>query len=198
MAANIQLGRLANRRGDFSAAERYLRDGLRYRPDDLETHIFETNLAHALSGQNRLDEAAAEFQLALSRKSDYPEALHGLANVLARRGQFPAAFDLYRRALEQRPENPIMRANFANALAAAGKLGEAEKEYRAALNSDPNATEPRLGLAKAFARQGRFREAEIECLRVVKLEPRMIAANHLLARIRTDLRRQSAGQPDKN
>jgi protein O-mannosyl-transferase len=192
MAANIQLGRLASRRGDFVVAERYLRDGLRYRTDDLETHEFETNLAHALSGQKRLDEAAVEFQNALDRKPDYPEALNGLANVISQRRQYPAAFDLYRRALEKRPDSPIIHANFANALAAAGKLGEAEKEYRASLNLDAAATLPRLDLAKVLARQGRFREAEAECLHVVESEPRSIAAHGLLARIRIDLRRQSA------
>jgi tetratricopeptide (TPR) repeat protein len=198
MDANIQLGRLASRRGDFVVAERYLRDGLRYRTDDLETHEFETNLAHALSGQRRLDEAAVEFQNALDRKPDYPEALNGLANVEAQRRRYPAAFDLYRRALEKRPVSPIIHANFANALAAAGSLVDAEKEYRTSLNLDPAATVPRLDLAKMLARQSRFREAEAECLRVIELEPRSIPANSLLARIRVDLRRQSAERAEKN
>ena len=198
MAANIQLGRLASRRGEFAAAERYLRDGLRFRTDDLETHEFETNLAHALSGQKRLDEAAAEFESALQREPDYPEALNGLANVEAQRKRFPAAIDLYRRALTKRPESVIIRANFANALAAAGNLTDAENEYRAALKLDPAATVPRLDLAKVLARQGRFREAEAECLRVVESEPRSVAANGLLARIRLDLRRQADERPNKS
>jgi tetratricopeptide (TPR) repeat protein len=197
MAANIQLGRLASRRGDFVVAESYLRDGLRYRTDDLETHEFETNLAHALSGQKRLDEATVEFQNALDRKPDYPEALNGLANVKSQRRQYPAAFDLYHRALEKRPDSPIIHANFANSLAAAGKLVDAEKEYRASLELDPAATVPRLDLAKVLARQGRFREAEVECLRVIESEPRSIAANGLLARIRIDRRRQSRESPSK-
>lgn len=198
MAANIQLGRLANRKGDFVAAEGYLRDGLRYRTDDLETHEFETNLAHALSGQKRLDEAAVEFQNAINRKPDYPEALNGLANVESQRHQYPAAFDLYRRALLKRPDSPIIHANFANALAVAGNLVDAEKEYRISLNLDPAAIAPRLDFAKALARQGRFREAEAECVHVIDAEPRSIAANSLLSRIRADLRRQSVERPDKN
>jgi protein O-mannosyl-transferase len=198
MAANVQMGRLASRRGDFVVAERYLRDGLRYRTDDLDTHEFETNLAHSLSGQKRLDEAAVEFQHALDRKPDYPEALNGLANVESQRRQYPAAFDLYRRALEKRPASPIIHTNFANALAAAGKLTDAEKEYRASLDLDAAATVPRLDLAKVLARQGRFREAEAECRRVIKSEPRSIAANGLLTRIRSDLRRQSAERANTN
>jgi protein O-mannosyl-transferase len=192
MAANIQLGRLANRRGDYSVAERYLRDGLRYRSDELETHEFETNLAHALSGQSRLEEAAVEFQNALNRKPDYPEALNGLANVEVQRRHYSVASELYRRALEKRPDSPIIHANFANALAGGGSLVDAEKEYRTSLNLDPAATVPRLDLAKVLARQGRLREAQDECLRVIESEPRSIAANSLLARIRIDLRRQSA------
>jgi protein O-mannosyl-transferase len=198
MAANIQLGRMANRRGDFAAAERYLRAGLLYRTDDLETHEFETNLANALSGQRRFDEAAVEFQNAITRKPDYPEALNGLANVEAQQRRYPAAFDLYRRALETKPGSPIIHANYANALAAAGRLVDAEKEYRSSLLLDAAATVPRLDLAKVLARQRRLDEAEAECLRVVELEPRLIAAQRLLARIRVDLGRQSTKPPQKN
>ena len=66
------------------------------------------------------------------------------------------------------------------------------------LKLDPAATVPRLDLAKVLARQGRFREAEAECLRVVESEPRSVAANGLLARIRLDLRRQADERPNKS
>jgi len=198
MAANIQLGRLASRKGEFAAAERYLRDGLRYRTDDLETHEFETNLAHALSGQGRLDEAAAEFHKALARESDYPEALNGLANVELRQRHYPAAIDLFRRSLNKRPRNPVIHANLGNALAAAGMLRDAERAYRLSLELEPTSAIPRLGLAKVLARQGRFVEAETECLHVVQSEPRLDAATRLLARIRIDERRRSAAQREKN
>jgi tetratricopeptide (TPR) repeat protein len=190
MAANIQLGRLASRQGDFVVAERHLRDGLRYRTDDLETHEFETNLAHALSGQGRLNEAAVEFRKALAREPDYPEALNGLANVEAQQKHNAAAIELYRRALTKRPGNPLIHANLGNALAASGMLTEAEKEYRFSLELDRSATAPRLDLAKVMARQGRFGEAEAECLQVLQLDPRLATASRLLARIRMDQRRR--------
>jgi|HubBroStandDraft_6_1064221.scaffolds.fasta_scaffold14953_2 tetratricopeptide (TPR) repeat protein len=198
MAANIQLGRLASRKGEFAVAERYFRDGLRYRTDDLETHEFETNLAHALSGQGRRDEAAAEFHKALERKPDYPEALNGLANVEAQQGHFVTAIEHYRRGLTLRPGNSIIHANLGNALAASGQLTEAEQEYRSSLELDPSAPAPRLDLAKVMARQGRFRAAEAECLKVLQEDPRLASANRLLARIRMDQRRQTDGQSDKS
>jgi Flp pilus assembly protein TadD len=189
MAANIQLGRLASRKREFAVAERYFRDGLRYRTDDLETHEFETNLAHALSGQGRVEEAAVEFREALARKPDYPEALNGLANVEAQQGRFSSAVELFHRALATQPGNPIIHANLGNALAASGLLAEGEKEYRLSLELDPSATKPRLDLSKALARQGRFREAEEECLKVLQLDSRLVAANRLLVRIRRDRQR---------
>ncbi len=198
MAANIQLGRLASRKGDFALAEHYFRDGLRYRTDDLETHEFETNLAHSLSGQGRLDDAAVEFRNALAREPDYPEALNGLANVEAQRGHYSSAIELYGKGLTKRPDNPIIRANLGNALAASGMLVEAEKEYRSSLELDPAATSPRLDLAKVLARQGRFPEAEHECLRVLQVDSRLASANRLLARIRLDQRRRAEAGPQNN
>jgi tetratricopeptide (TPR) repeat protein len=188
MIANIQMGRLASRRKDFASAERFFRDGLRYRTDDLETHEFETNLAHALSAQGRFVEAAAEFQKALARKPDYPEALNGLANVAARQRNYDAAIDLYRKSLAGQPDNAIIRSNLANALAASGKPASAEREYRSAVESDPSSVSARLGLALLLARAGRLQQAESECLEILQLEPNHAAATRLLERIRLDRR----------
>jgi protein O-mannosyl-transferase len=188
MIANIQMGRLASSRKDFAAAERYLRDGLRYRTDDLETHEFQTNLAHALSAQGRRDEAAEEFQKALARKPDYPEALNGLANVLARQRDYAAAIDLYHKSLAGQPGNTIIRTNLANALAASGNSTAAAREYQAVVKSNPESVSARLGLARLLARTGNLQQAESECLEILQLEPNHAAATRLLARIRIDRR----------
>ncbi len=186
MIANIQMGRLASRRKDFVSAERYFRDGLRYRTDDLETHEFETNLAHALSAQGRFVEATAEFEKALARKPDYPEALNGLANVAARQRNYEAAIELYRKSLAGQPGNAIIRTNLANALAASGKSASAEREYRTVVESDPSSISARLGLALLLAHSGRLQQAESVCLELLQLEPNHAAATRLLARIRLD------------
>ena len=188
MIANIQMGRLVSRRKDFIAAEHYFRDGLRYRTDDLETHEFETNLAHALSAQGRFQEAAAEFEKALGRKPDYPEALNGLANVEARQRHYAAAIDLYRRSLSIDSGNAVIRTNLAHALSASGQSAFAEREYRSIVASDPRATAARFGLALLLARGGSLQQAESECLEILQVEPRHAAAMRLLARIRVDRR----------
>ncbi len=188
MIANIQMGRLASRRKDFAAAEQYFRDGIRYRTDELETHEFETNLAHALSAEGKLDEATAEFTKALTRKPDYPEALNGLANVEARQRHYEAAIELYRKSLAAQPANAIVRTNLANALAASGKSTSAEQEYRTVLETDPTSVLARLGLAVLLARAGKLEQAESECLEILQLETNHAAATRLLARIRLDRR----------
>jgi tetratricopeptide (TPR) repeat protein len=188
MIANIQMGRLASRRKDFIAAEHYFRDGLRYRTDDLETHEFEANLAHALSAQGRFQEAAAEFEGALARKPDYPEALNGLANVEARQRHYAAAIDLYRRSLSIDSGNAVIRTNLAHALLDSGQSAFAEREYRSVVASDPGATAARFGLALLLARGGSLQQAESECLEILQVEPRHAAAMRLLARIRVDRR----------
>lgn len=192
MIANIQMGRLAARRGDLAAAEQCFREGIRYRTDDLETHEFQTNLAHALSRQGRLAESAAEFHNALVRKPDYPEALNGLANVKSRQGDSLSAIDLYRKSLAARPRNPIIRTNLGNAFATAGRLAEAEREYRLALELERTSVVPRLELAKVLAREGRLATAESECLTVLELKPQLESAARLLARIRRDQQQRTA------
>jgi protein O-mannosyl-transferase len=192
MIANIQMGRLASRSGDFVAAEHYFRDGIQFRTDDRETHEFQTNLAHALSKQGRLDEAASEFQHALAREPDYPEALNGLGNVKARQGDNAAAVELYRKSLAKQPRNSIMRTNLGNALAASGKLSEAEQEYRQARDADPSSVLPRLGLVKVLAREGRLADAETECREALRLEPQPGVATQLLARIHRDQQQKTA------
>jgi tetratricopeptide (TPR) repeat protein len=192
MIANIQMGRLASRRGDLAAAEGYFREGIRCRTDDLETHEFETNLAHALSKQGRLAESAAEFHKALVRKPDYPEAVNGLGNVKARQGDYPAAIDLYRKSLAKQPRNPIIRTNLGNTLATSGMLVDAEREYRLAEELEPTSVLPRLGLAQVLAREGRLAMAESECLEILQLEPRLTLATQLLAHIRRDQQQRTA------
>jgi tetratricopeptide (TPR) repeat protein len=192
MIANIQMGRLAAQRGDLVAAEQCFREGIRCRTDDLETHEFQTNLAHALSRQGRLAEAAAEFHEALKRKPDYPEALNGLANVKARQGDSLSAIELYRKSLAERPRNPIIRTNLGNAFATAGRLAEAEREYRLALDLERTSVAPRLELAKVLASEGRLATAESECLTVLELKPQLESAARLLARIRRDQQQRTA------
>jgi len=192
MIANIQMGRLASRRGDLAAAEGYFREGIRYRTDDLETYEFQTNLAHALSGQGRFAESIAEFQNALARKPDYPEALNGLGNVKARQGDYPAAIDLYRKSLAIQPRNPIIRTNLGNALATSGVLADAEREYRLAEDMEPTSLLPRLGLAQVLAREGRLALAESECLEILQLEQQLTPATRLLAHIRHDQQQRTA------
>jgi tetratricopeptide (TPR) repeat protein len=188
MIANIQMGRLASKRKDYAAAEGYFREGLRFRTDDLETHEFETNLAHALSAQGRLDEAAGAFHEALARKPDYPEALNGLANVFSRQHKYAAAIELYHKSLAGQPANAIIRTNLANALAASGSSRAAEREYRTVLDSDPTAVSARLGLVLVLARAGKLQQAESECLEILQQQPNHAAAKRLLARIRLDSR----------
>jgi tetratricopeptide (TPR) repeat protein len=192
MLANIQMGRVASRRKDFAAAERFFRNGLRYRTDDLETQEFETNLAHALSAQGRYDEATAEFRKALVRNPDYPEALNGLGNVESRERHYDSAIELYRRALAAQPRNAIIRLNLANALVASGRCAPAEKELRSVLEADPTSVAARLGLAALLARSRSWEEAESKCLEVLQLEPDHPAALRLLARIRVERRAYSA------
>src|SRR5205085_5026070 len=67
------------------------------------------------------------------------EALHSLATIARRRGDYDAAFEYLDRAIELSPSNSVVRTKCANTrgvcLVTKGEWAAAEREFRAALQS---------------------------------------------------------------
>ena len=69
-------------------------------------HRAESNLAHALAGQRRLEEAVAHYSAALRIKPDFAEAHNNLGLALAEQGQGTRGHGPLRRGLARAPRLP--------------------------------------------------------------------------------------------
>jgi len=141
---------IAYGRGDYVAAEAYLRDALARSEDPIEIAQTRDALGGALSAQGRHAEAEAEHRAALAglRQGLGPghpmvaRPLGNLALALQSGGKLEAAESLHREALaltsatrgEQHPEVAACHSNIALALRKQGKLAEAEAELRTAIS----------------------------------------------------------------
>ena len=101
-------------------------------------------LGNLYSRQNKLAEAAQEYEAALSTEPNYVEAHNNLGTVLLRQKRFAGAVAHYSAAVRLRPEYQYYY-NLANALADAGKPAEAVTNYQQALRLNPN-----FGLARHY------------------------------------------------
>ena len=102
---------------DFAAAEPLLRKQLLRQPDQV---ALRQNLATALEGQGRLDEAR-EIYDALLEETDLAETeLFNLGVALFRSGDPARAAEAFERLIEMRPNSRDVWFNYANALFAAG------------------------------------------------------------------------------
>ena len=121
--------------------------------------ITETNLATALQGENRVDEAIAHYRRATEIQPDYAPAYNNLGTALRAKGQVDEAIATYRKAVDLAPDYPDAHYNLANALMDRGRADEAAQHFQVALKSMPDSSETRNNLGIALMNQGRLDEA---------------------------------------
>lgn len=103
-------------------------------PNDASVH---NNLATALLGLGRMEEAEACIQKALTIAPAYVKALNNYGSLLRHQGKHAQAERFFRRALEADPDNALTHIRLGNALELQNKLHNAHESYRAALGIDP-------------------------------------------------------------
>ncbi|MBM4297899.1 MAG: tetratricopeptide repeat protein [Deltaproteobacteria bacterium] len=99
------------------------------------------------------------------------QAYRNAAFIMARKGGFAAAANLYRQALRIEPGQRATHYNLANVLALQKDFSAAAKHYRAALEIDPKFAEAHESFARLLAAQGKKEQAlrhYQEALRLMK------------------------------
>jgi Flp pilus assembly protein TadD/mono/diheme cytochrome c family protein len=172
--------------------EAWMRSRLSKAPTD-QVSLF--NLAGALAGQGKFNEAAAAYQDELKLGPADARLLTALGAAQEGAGHFDQARDHYQAAI-----------SLASVPAAAGcdarfdlaRLGfrqahypEAEKEFRALLVFCPEDAETRSSLGAALLGEGRTDDAESEFHRALELDPADFTALYNLGALAID-----AGQPE--
>lgn len=122
-AVYMLYGELAQRREDWSAAERGYRLMLEHRPENAAA---KNNLAMVLLEQDKqLLQAVELAREAVEALPEVPEVHDTLARVLLKVGQYDEAVTASRRALELQPEGTQWRIELIWTLARAGETNEA-------------------------------------------------------------------------
>ena len=97
----------------------------------------------------KLDDAAAQYQIAISIEPGYSRAHYNLGNVFFRQGNLEQAVAQYERTLAVDPEYAQAHNNLGIVYATQGRLAQAEAAFVRALEIDPDYTEARLNFERA-------------------------------------------------
>jgi tetratricopeptide (TPR) repeat protein len=105
-------------------------------------------------GENKHEQAIAEYQQALAIAPDWPDALHGLAMASMHLGRIDEAIAAGRRLIELDAEDPLYHTSLSMFYQRKGLIPEAEQEQAKArmlnwkrdLKTNPNAPPPEPGI----------------------------------------------------
>jgi len=169
--ARYNLGRLLLLRNDYKAAEEQFADVLSLRSDLDGSQFY---LGHALEGQQRYEEAIAQYSLIPGGDPYYDEGVQRRAavhyrqgNISAERGELDEAVDHYHKALSLKPEYPEALNNLGNILEYTGKYQESADLYEQALILRPRSAILHRSLAGVLEKLSQ-KEAAAEHLRMAE------------------------------
>jgi len=152
----------------------------RFAPDNAQC-IFDAALQHHLAG--RLDEAIAQYTVALSLCPDYARAHNNLGVALVAMGRIADAIVHYEQALTLDPDDVNAHNNLGIALAAQGRVADAISHHERALALNPGDAAAHYNLGLAYAALDRIAEAVASYQRAVTLRPGFAEAHNNLANL---------------
>lgn len=117
------------------------------------------------------DDAAQDFQAAISLDPNCSLAIHNRAVTLAQRNQYGAALRDFNRVIELNPGLAVAYRNRAELLAALGRMDEAIADYSQAIASLPDDASLLCARARAYQRVGNFADAAADISSAIHLMP---------------------------
>jgi tetratricopeptide (TPR) repeat protein len=133
------------------------------------------NMAFALQGLGRLDDAARHYRQAAALKPDYVDAHTNLGNVLTQLARHRDAVASYERVIALRPSAEA-QYNLANTLARIGRLDEAVGHYQRVLALKPDLGGAHNNLANTLVALRRADDALLHFQRALELDPNLVEA----------------------
>jgi tetratricopeptide (TPR) repeat protein len=134
--------------------------------------VAHNNLANALEGQGRINEAIGHYHLALQKDPPEPEGIYyNMAIALTSQGRILQAIEHYSEALKINPDYADAHINVGAVLARQERTNEAINHYLEALRIEPNSDKAHFNLGNALLAQGRIDEAINHFSRALRLNP---------------------------
>ena len=131
-------------------------DTVKKSPNDPVAH---DGLGEALLKRKQIDEAIAQFQIALRLKPNLSNAYNNLGMAYRLRGLTDPSIRYYQLAIRFGPRYAVAHYNLANVYGDLGRIDEAIENYRIALRLKPGFAEAHNNLAIAYAEKGWLEKA---------------------------------------
>jgi len=145
------------------------------------------NLGNLYSREKKLDEAEANYEMALEEEPNYADAHNNFAGLLLDQKRYDAALQHYADAIRINPKY-LYYFNYANALADAAsarhdtnEFAEAVRAYGQALKLNPGSSDAHNNLGMTWEEQGREDDAVVEFREALRLQPDFELAHFNLA-----------------
>jgi tetratricopeptide (TPR) repeat protein len=185
------LGIIALQKAEHPAAIDLLQQATALRPGH---SVYQTNLAYAFCGANRMQEALAAFQRATRLDPADPEIQLGVGSCLGMLGRPAEAEMVLRDLVERHPRFAHGWFNLGRALEAQARLEEACTAYRRAIDLEPSLAEAHGNLGLALHALGRYEEAEQPLRYCLASNPGFVAGYVNLAIALNSLRRHEEAE----
>jgi len=137
-------------------------------PENTVAHF---SLANEFALHGKLDQAIAQYRLALRTDPGNPVILNSLSQVLALNDKDDTALPRYQKAVELQPGDANAHLNLADFLQKHGKMDEAIIQYHQALQIDPKDASAYNNLGKALGMKGQDAAAIAQYEKAVELQP---------------------------
>jgi len=167
--------------GDFVKAEQVYTVALGLDPKSPDAEL---GLAHALAGQNKLDDAAAHFKKAAELNAGYRDDLLELAGMYEKAKQPDQAMSIY----QQFPENPGAQERLGALLLKAGRAADAIPCFQVAVAKSPTEAN-RAALAEAYLKNNEPGKAQPLVEQILAANPDDFEIRMLHGRLIRDQRR---------
>ena len=133
--------------------------------------VAHNNFGNALLQQRKVDEAIAQYRIALQINPGYAEARFNLGTALARKCQWDDAILHFQIALRTNPGDAKTHINLGNVFLQQGKVDDAIAQYQIALRINPDDAKTHINLGSAFQQQGKADEAILHFQIALRINP---------------------------
>jgi tetratricopeptide (TPR) repeat protein len=178
---NYYLGTALLGAGDFVKAGESYTAALTIDPKAPDAEL---GLAHALAGENKLEDAAPHFEKAAELNANYRDDLLELAGMYEKAQQPEQAMSIY----QQFPENPGAQERLGNLLLKAGKAADAIPCFLVAVSKSPTEAN-RAALAEAYLKNNQPDKAQPVVEQILAADPDNFEIRMLHGRLIRDQRK---------
>ena len=133
--------------------------------------VFDFTLANIYFQQEKLDQAAAIYQVAVEKHLKFRRAWRNLALIYVRQNEFDKALPALTRVVELGGGDSLMYGLLGFAYSSVENNLSAESAYRMAILLDPVTMDWKMGLARSFFKQERYADAVALCRQLIADEP---------------------------